>query len=152
VARGGEGNVSFRRRGGGPGAGGPATDSHRTVYMSIVRDGLPEMLTLFDFPDPSLIIGERASTTVPAQSLYLMNNPFVIRQAEALADKLLASSDDDAGLATRAYQLCYSRPPSEKELQGAKEFIEDYGRKQSRRSTWAALCQALFASAEFSHR
>lgn len=151
VARGGEGNAGFRGRG-RPGGDPIAADPHRTVYLSIVRDGLPEMLTLFDFPDPSLIIGERATTTVPAQSLFLMNNPFVIRQAEALADRLLAAGDDDASRLTRAYQLCYSRPPSAKELQNAQQFLEDYGRNQSRRSAWTALCQALFASAEFSHR
>jgi len=38
-----------------------------------------------------------ATTTVPAQSLYLMNNPFVIRQAEALADKLLAGAAEING-------------------------------------------------------
>ncbi len=151
VQRGGEGNVSFRFRG-GPGGGAPAPENYRTVYLSIVREGLPEMLTLFDFPDPSLIIGERATTTVPAQSLFLMNNPFVIQQAEAMADKLLAGDQDDAGKLTRAYQLCYSRPPSDKELKNAQKFIDDYGKDHSRRSTWTALCQALFASAEFSHR
>jgi hypothetical protein len=151
VARSGEGNAGFRGRG-GPGGDPVATDTHRTVYLSIVRDGLPEMLTLFDFPDPSLIIGERATTTVPAQSLYLMNNPFVIRQATSLADKLLAGEDDDTRMVIRAYQLCYARLPSTKELQNTQKFIETYGRNQPRRSTWTALCQALFASAEFSHR
>ena len=150
VARRGEGNVGFRFRG-GPNSDPIATDRHRTVYLSIVRDGLPEMLTLFDFPDPSLIIGERATTTVPAQALFLMNNPFVIQQAEAMADRLLARGDE-AGMVTRAYLLCYSRPPSEKERDIAQGFIEDYGRKQTKRSTWTALCQALFASTEFSHR
>jgi hypothetical protein len=151
VQRGGEGNVSFRFRG-GPGGDSAATDTHRTVYLSVVRDGLPEALTLFDFPDPSLIIGERATTTVPAQSLYLMNNPFVVRQAEALADKLLAWDSDDTSRLKRAYQLCYSRSATEKDLEPAQKFLADYGKKQSRRTTWAALCQALFASAEFSHR
>jgi hypothetical protein len=154
VQRGGEGNLSFRFLGprGGPGGDPVASDTHRTVYLSIVRDGLPEMLTLFDFPDPSLIIGERATTTVPAQSLYLMNNAFVIRQAEALADRLLAGAGDDAGRLERAYRLCYSRPPSTRELKNAQGFLEAYGGKTSRRGSWTALCQALFASAEFSHR
>jgi hypothetical protein len=151
VARGGEGNAGFRPRG-GPAGDPVATDRHRTVYLSIVRDGLPEMLTLFDFPDPSLIIGERATTTVPAQSLYLMNNPFVIRQAEAMADQLLAADGDDAARVTRAYQLCYSRPSSPRELQNAQRFLEEYSRNQPRRSSWMALCQALFASTEFSQR
>jgi hypothetical protein len=150
IERGGEGNAGGRFR---PSAGGdPTADTHRTVYMPIVRDQLPEVLTLFDFPDPSLIIGERPTTTIPAQSLFLMNNPFVIRQAAALADRLLAEAGDDAGKLTRAYQLCYSRPPSEKELATAETFIQEYAKKQSRRATWTALCQALFASAEFSHR
>jgi hypothetical protein len=148
VARGGEGNVGFRFQAGGA----AAIDTHRTVYLPIVRDLLPEFLTAFDFPDPSLIIGERATTTIPAQALYLMNNPFVLRQAESLADRLLAGDKDDAGKLTRAYQLCYARPPSEQELHNAQKFIEAYGQKQTRRATWAALCQALFASAEFSHR
>jgi hypothetical protein len=150
VARGGEGNVAFRGRG-GPAADPAAADTHRTVYLPVVRDGLPEILTLFDFPDPSLIIGERATTTVPAQSLYLLNNPFVIRQAEGLAGRLLAA-DDDAARLTRAYQLCYARPPSAKELTEAQDFLADYGKTHGRRTTWAALCQALFASAEFAHR
>ena len=149
VARNGEGNVGFRFRG-GP-AGDPAAgDVHRTVYTPIIRDLLPEVLTVFDFPDPSLIIGERATTTIPAQALYLMNNPFVIRQAEGLAERLLASTEDDDTRLTRAYELCFSRPPSDEELSRAQNFLETYGKKQSRRATWTVLCQALFASAEFS--
>jgi hypothetical protein len=153
VQRGGEGNVSFRFRRPGPDGDPVMTDSHRTVYLSIVRDGLPEVLTLFDFPDPSLIIGERAATTVPAQSLYLMNNPFVIRQAEAMAERLLANGEEnDAVKLTRAFEMCFSRPPTEKELNSSLKFLDDYGRKQPRKASWTALCQALFGSAEFSHR
>jgi hypothetical protein len=151
VARGGEGNVAFRLRG-GPGGDPIAADAHRTVYLPIVRDLVPETLTLFDFPDPSLIIGERATTTVPAQALYMMNNPFVLRQSEAMADKLLAAEGDDDAKLTRAYLLCFSRPPSSKELSIARKFLMDYGRDKAKRATWAALCQSLFASAEFSYR
>jgi hypothetical protein len=148
ISRGGEGNVAFRFFSGDP----DASSTHRTVYLSIVRDRVPEMLTLFDFPDASLIIGERATTTVPAQALYLMNNAFVIRSAEAMADRLLAAKGEDADRLKLAYQLCYSRPPSSVELEKAKQFLAAYGSKHPRRATWAALCQAFFASAEFYHR
>jgi hypothetical protein len=149
VERLGEGNVGFRLRAAGDVA---LTDAHRTVYLPIVRDQVPEALTLFDFPDPSLIIGERATTTIPAQSLYLMNNPFVIRQADALAGRFLAGDGGDADKLAQVYQLCYSRPPSEKELKNAQVFLADYGRNHPRRPTWVALCQAFFASAEFNYR
>jgi hypothetical protein len=152
VQRGGEGNVSFRGRFASRGGDPVTADAHRTVYLSVVRDGLPEMLTIFDFPDPSLIVGERATTTIPAQALFLMNNPFVVRQAEATAEALLVREEDEVGKLTRAYLLCYSRPPSEQELAQARQFLASYRKRHSDRSTWTALCQALFASAEFSHR
>jgi Protein of unknown function (DUF1553)/Protein of unknown function (DUF1549)/Planctomycete cytochrome C/EF-hand domain pair len=149
VAQAGEGNAGPRLRGA---ANQAMTDSHRTVYLPIVRDQVPEMLTVFDFPDPSLIVGERAITTIAAQSLFLMNNPFVIREAQTVADKLLVSSDSDKDKLKRAYQLCYSRPPTENELENAQSFLAEYGKKQPGRAAWIAFCQALFASAEFGQR
>jgi hypothetical protein len=151
VAQRGEGNAARGPggRGGGPGGQGGDTDTHRSVYMPIIRDGVPEIFTYFDFPDPSLIIGERPTTTVPAQALYLMNNTFVIKHSEVLADKLLGADGDDIARISQVYLLCYSRPPSEKEQKKAKSFLEDYGRTHSRRASWAAMCQAMFASAEF---
>ena len=50
----------------------------RSVYLPIVRDYLPEVFQLFDFPDPSLVSGKRASTTVPTQALYLRNSAFKV--------------------------------------------------------------------------
>ena len=129
-----------------------ATDPHRSVYLPIVRDQLPEILSLFDFPDPSLITGERAVTTIPAQSLYLMNNSFVIKQAETTAEKLLATTGSDVEKIQRAYLTFFSRPATVKEVTAAQSFLEQYGKRQSQRGTWSALTQALFASAEFAHR
>ena len=85
VARTGEGLALFLRV-----AGLDASDTHRSVYLPVVRDQVLESLALFDFADPSLVTGERATTTGPAQALYFMNGPFVIRQAEALAERLRA--------------------------------------------------------------
>jgi len=126
-------------------------NSQRTVYLPIIREQLPELLTLFDFPDPNGVAGERATTNVPAQSLYLMNNPFVIRQSEAAADRLLASTGDDAEHVKRAFETFFSRPPTEKESKAALEFIESYAKRSTNRSAWAAFTQALFASAEFAN-
>jgi hypothetical protein len=54
---------------------------HRSVYLPIIRGILPEVLKVFDFPEPSNIKGQRDVTNVPAQSLYLMNSSFVLDQA-----------------------------------------------------------------------
>eukprot|EP00913_Durusdinium_trenchii_P013374 g12555.t1 len=151
VQRRGEGSMSFgfTRRS----FGGSRSDNHRTVYQGIIRDDVPESLALFDFPDPSLIIGQRSTTTVPAQALYLLNNDFVIRQAEAWAGRLLSGNakTDDERIRT-AYLEGFSRNPSADELKSAKAYLAATEKKQSRRAAWSTLCQALIASAEFLHR
>jgi hypothetical protein len=135
--------------------------AHRSVYLPIVRNGLPEVLSLFDFPDPSLVCGQRATTTVPSQALFFLNNPWVVRQAEATADRLLALQLGDRDGLNMAYVLCYGRSATDRELTAADAFLRNYAKSlgagaaptaQQRRATWAAFCQALFASAEFQHR
>ncbi|MEM7012684.1 MAG: DUF1553 domain-containing protein, partial [Verrucomicrobiota bacterium] len=63
--------------------------NHRSVYLAMLRNGLPEALEVFDVADPSLVVGRRNTTTVPAQDLFMMNNPFVSENAEAMARQLL---------------------------------------------------------------
>ncbi len=85
---------------------------HRAVYLPVVRDQLPESLTLFDFADPSLVTGERSTTSGPSQALYLMNNPFVIRQAEAASQRLRAiESNDEQRIERRVSQ--FPGPPAD---------------------------------------
>jgi hypothetical protein len=129
--------------------------------LPIIRDNLPEAVALFDAPDPSLIAADRPTTTVPSQGLFLLNNPFVIRMAEASADKLLKETTADTERIRVAYLGFYGRPPSEKEMTNAEKFLKQYGEtlpknrvpaKNQQRETWAAFCQALFASAEFQYR
>jgi hypothetical protein len=135
----------------------------RSVYLPVVRDNLPESLSLFDAADPSLVVSERPVTTTPAQSLYSLNSPFVLRAADAAADRLLKDTTADTERIRQAYLLFFSRPPSGKELTTATDFLAAYreaarkgkGRPattQADRDTWAAFCQALFASAEFQYR
>ena len=148
VARTGEGLALFLRV-----AGLDASDPHRSVYLPVVRDGVLESLALFDFADPSLVTGERATTTGPAQALYFMNGPFVSRQAEALAERVRAVEGDDAQRVDRAYRLALARPPT---AGGAgprprvpPRFCRTRGGTDPARAAWSAFCQALFASAEF---
>ena len=65
----------------------------RSVYLGVMRNNFVEALALFDFPDSSMVSPQRATTTVPAQGLYLLNSPFVIRNATAAADQLQAEAD-----------------------------------------------------------
>jgi mono/diheme cytochrome c family protein len=126
---------------------------HRSVYLPVLRDRLPDVLDLFDFAEPSLVTGARETTNVPVQSLYLMNSPFVISRAESLANRL-ASEDNDESRIQEAFRLCFSREADAEELQLAKSFFER-GMKVAkddevlRKQVLASYCQALLSTAEF---
>ncbi len=136
-------------------------DAHvaRSVYLPIVRGAVPEMLRLFDFPEPSIISGARDVTTVPTQALYMMNSPQVIDSAKALARRLVAGNDDDHQRVHHAYRLTLSRQPDSEEVDRALQFIADFeqvliesGQSESGESgtlAWAGFCQSLLASTEF---
>ena len=86
----------------------------RSVYLPILRGQVPEVLAVFDAADPNLIVGKRDVTTVPTQALFLMNNPFVLKQAEEMAKRVLAEKGlDQSGRINLAYRLALGRLPTE---------------------------------------
>jgi hypothetical protein len=148
VARTGEGYAMFLRV-----AGLDDSDTHRSVYLPVIRDQVLESLALFDFADPSLVTGERAVTTGPAQALYFMNGPFVIRQAEAMAVRIRATEGDEARRVDRAYRLAFARSPTVKDRDRALAFLREFAARAEvpdpASAAWSAFCQALLAGAEF---
>jgi hypothetical protein len=122
---------------------------NRSIYLPIIRQAMPDSLSLFDAADPSLVVGARDATTVATQALYLLNSPFVGEQAEKMAERLLADRQlDDTGRVALAYQLALSRLPEKEEVQRSLAFVREYPATQPA-AAWSALCQALFASGEF---
>ncbi len=123
--------------------------NHRSVYLPRVRGVLPEMLELFDAPDASLVSGARETTSSPLQSLYLMNNSFVQRQAEGLAKRVQQFPPRER--IKQAYRIALGRSPTDEQQQLAHNFINCLS--ESRMSTEAKLmtyCQALLCATEFS--
>lgn len=130
----------------------------RSVYLPIVRDQLPEALSVFDFAEPSLVTGSRDSTTVPSQALYLMNSASVEKIAEAMAKRLYETGANGNELGQKAFELAYSRRASDKEIAAMGKFFEQFYTSEAKNFAnrdamrWAALtafCQALLSSAEF---
>ena len=132
--------------------------TYRSVYLPFVRDGLPESLALFDAADPNLVTGERESTNVPGQALYLMNNSFVLRRGDVMAQRLIEEAQEAEERIRLAFKLAYGRKASTLEVEQAKGFLWSFtaaavkkGEERSRAGYKAlrAFCQALLVSAEF---
>lgn len=134
-----------------------ASDSlKRSVYLPIVRGAVPEILRLFDFPEPSIVAGQRDVTTVPTQALFMMNSEFVLKQSASFAQRVLESESDEAGRIRVAWKLAFARDPSDDEvlrtsefLRAAREQFEGDNDSDAQARAWTGVCQTLFAAAEF---
>lgn len=98
--------------------------TRRTTYGFIDRQNLPPMFRTFDFASPDVSASQRFQTTVPQQALFLMNSPFVLQQAQALAlrDDLKKLTSDDARIRF-LYETIYQRRPDADETAMAKAFL-----------------------------
>lgn len=135
-------------------AGGPpvqkapddAANRRRTLYSFVDREKLPDVFRVFDFPCPDISAPGRSRTTVPQQSLFLLNNPFVLARAEALAKRL--ANGPIAGMVAEMYRAALGREPVVEELRLAKRFVAQSGLSKET-LPWQELAQALLLSNEF---
>jgi len=128
----------------------PVDSPYRTVYLPVLRDKLSEEYSLFDFPNPCLLQGQREVTTVAPQALFFMNGDFVVGCARETAEQLLSTAGPtDAQRAAWAYQRVLRRPPTDEETADAAALVTSLDRDLSDAYRWSALIQALFATADF---
>jgi len=99
--------------------------SRRTVYGSIDRNDVPALLRTFDGANPDLSTARRDATTVPQQSLFFLNSPFVMEQACKLVNRpSFLELADDTERVRDLYQRVYQRGPSAKEIERGLRFLE----------------------------
>ncbi len=99
----------------------------RSIYLPLLRGVTPSAIEAFDPVSQTLVTGQRDSTTVPTQALFLLNSPFVQRESLSLAEKLQNSGQPEASAIQRLYLLALGRPANPSEVGRASEFLESYG-------------------------
>jgi cytochrome c553 len=124
----------------------------RSVYLMTQRIKRHPFLALFDGADANASTPFRHTTTVPTQSLFFMNDPFIHAKATSLATRLSKLENDDARL-ERACRLFYGRAPSARERDVNRRFLDETLREtkgvDAGRNAWAAWLRVMFASNEF---
>ena len=101
---------------------GPAA-WRRGVYVYRRRSLPYPMFDTFDHPDMNVVAGARNVSTVPTQALTLLNNPFVLSQAERLSARVSAEARSPEAQADLAYRIALGRPPTRPELAIALDLI-----------------------------
>ncbi|HQR05491.1 MAG TPA: PSD1 and planctomycete cytochrome C domain-containing protein [Gemmatales bacterium] len=130
----------------------------RSIYLMTQRLKRHPFLTLFDGADPNASTADRLVTTVPTQSLYFLNDPFIHTTSEKWAQRLRSTSASESDCIVQAYRQAYGRSPTEAESGDAAEFLASYRVELKAEKTdklemrsLAAFLRTLFGSNEFLH-
>jgi len=147
--------TEFMEGRGRPASNGPIDGAgRRSIYLEVRRNFLSPMMRTFDAPVPFTTIGRRTVSNVPAQSLILLNDPFVLSQAQLWAKRLLQDKDRSPQDRIRQiYLMAFGRPPAETEAAEALAFLQQqaaaYGLSPSDEKVWTDLCHVAFNVKEF---
>lgn len=130
----------------------------RSIYTNITIMEPPIFLATFNQPAPKIPTGKRDVTNSPAQSLTLLNDPFVRQQAEFWAKQLIAHGETNVSQRlTEMFQTALSREPSEAELARWSRAVDELAalhqsngnQRLTDPAIWADVAHAMFNLKEF---
>ncbi|MFO1448001.1 MAG: PSD1 and planctomycete cytochrome C domain-containing protein [Opitutaceae bacterium] len=123
-------------------------DGHgrRSLYLEMRRNARSEFLRVFDQPSPAVTTGGRSLSNVPAQSLALLNDPFILEQARVWAERILRKESTDAGRFNRMFEEAFARPPDASDLARLQPLLLS---ASSPLEGWTAVAHVLFNHKEF---
>jgi len=118
----------------------PAT-WRRTVYRFAVRSVPNPFLECLDCADPSINTPVRTSTITALQSLALLNDPFMLKQAELFAERLGKAAKSPTDQVKAGFRLAVGRAPTSAETAALVPLVEKQG--------LPTFCRVLFNTNEF---
>ncbi len=96
----------------------------RSVYVRVIRNRLDPFLNAFDAPVPFSAKGRRDVTTVPAQSLALLNGDFAKTAAQTMGRRYANKFGEiDESAINALWFEAFGRRATADEVRAAKEFI-----------------------------
>ncbi len=120
---------------------GDSEFNRRTIYRMHLNTGRDPLLDALDCPAPSVLTPHRRQTITPLQALGLMNDTFVLRQAEKLATRLEQNKSDPNQQIGELWQRTLGHEPDPDDLARAADVICH--------ADLQTLCWVLFNSSEF---
>lgn len=127
----------------------------RSVYLQQRRSQALTLLELFDAPLPNPSCSFRNTSTIPLQSLALLNDDFVRARARGLARRLEreAGAEAEKRIALGC-TLVFGRAPRREEQTAARRFLSTQKQllaqeKSNPAQLWIDFCQMLLASNAF---
>jgi len=128
----------------------------RSIYLPVVRSSVYEVLQALDFPDPAVSNGDRNTTTVAPQALFMMNSSLVDKSTSELASRLTALGGSER--IHRAYSITLGRQPNDFEMANAQAYTQQVSAaataaglatEDAELAAWQSFCRVLLSTNEF---
>ena len=151
-------NVYYTAKTEGGGPKGPLDGGRRrSVYLRIRRNAHNPFLEAFDAPKPSTTRGRRDVTNVPAQSLTMLNDPFVIDQAAKWSKRLVTETHNASDCVRVLYEQAFAREPTAEEMHATLEYVAELEHEHAdaaddptkQQLVWQDVAHAMFCFKEF---
>ena len=122
----------------------------RSVFLQHRRTQVPTFLGNFDAPALVFNCTRREGTTMPLQSLALLNSEFSVECGAALAGILLRDFTQPSSRLDHAFLRTLGRLPTSLERNSSMEFLASQTAlhppdSDPQRRAWNDLCQSLYA-------
>lgn len=120
----------------------------RSIYLQQKRTQVHSLLQVFDAPSIVFNSTRRARSTMPLQSLSLLNSEFVVKRGRHLAEVLERTQSSDSDRLTSAFLRTTGRPPTDDDVTIATKFLQsqrDEYRDQpdAAAKSWSDFCQMM---------
>jgi hypothetical protein len=114
----------------------------RSVYRFVFRTLPDPFMDALDCPDASQWTPQRNVSVTALQALAMLNDKFIVRQSERIAERVIASAGSGVEDQVRhAYRLIFHRPPTDSELKAVSAYVQRHG--------LANACRMLLNTNEF---
>ena len=122
----------------------------RTIFLQQRRTQVPTFLGTFDAPSMVFNCTRREPTTMPLQTLTLLNSDFTVERGADLAARVLRAESTDEKRLILAFVTVCGRPPNAVEKTASLEFLRAQTTNQDAVSeavpaAWRDLCHSLYA-------
>ncbi len=112
-----------------------------SIYRFIYRTVPDPFMDAMDCPDASQFAPARNTSVTALQALAMLNDRFVVRYSQHLAERVEHEETDISWQVARMYELCVGRKPNADEAEAMTAYARKHG--------MANACRVIFNSNEF---
>jgi hypothetical protein len=132
----------------------PTAAYRRSLYLFARRNYNMTLLGVFDQPVMATNCTRRIQSAVPLQSLTLLNDAFMLEQAECFAARVADLAPSREKQVETAFRIAFARKPTKEESTAALDLLAKVqaryaGQPQPERKALTTLCHMLLCTNEF---